>query len=127
MAQLRALYLPHIEYPVYHDLKELAMQVLDIVNIFPELKVTYMGLRTQCYQIRERKSESASDSPASQTGLESLPFNGVDGDEDQLGLDIDSDLSDSDADEKSRVHFSLREIVFYDDQVSIFKARHGVI
>lgn len=151
MAQLRALYLPHINHPRFHDLKDLAMQILDIVSIRPELKVTYIGIQTNCYQIREEKSEPksseselASDGPASQTGFDFFPFNGgfgdfpfnwADGDEDEDEdqpdqdpldqEDPESELSDSDADEKSSIHFSLREILFYDDQVSIFKARHG--
>ena len=37
----------------------------------------------------------------------------------------DDDESIEDMDKKKGKHFKLREILFYDDKISIFKARHG--
>ena len=39
--------------------------------------------------------------------------------------DSDSDSSDGSEDGRSKVRLRLREILFYDDKVAIFKARHG--
>ena len=54
-----------------------------------------------------------------------------DSDETQSDIGDDSDLSSEDdegsksEDRKKRPRLRLREILFYDDKVSIFKARHG--
>jgi hypothetical protein len=37
----------------------------------------------------------------------------------------DEDYLDSDSDEDSKAKLKLREILFYEDKVAIFKARHG--
>ena len=39
--------------------------------------------------------------------------------------DSDTDSYDGSEDGKSKVRLRLREILFYDDKVAIFKARHG--
>jgi hypothetical protein len=39
--------------------------------------------------------------------------------------DSDTDSSDGSEDGRSKVRLRLREILFYDDKVAIFKARHG--
>lgn len=137
MPQLRALYLPHISQSVHRDLKELALQVLDIVSIRTELKITYIGLQTKCYQILEGLSEAneandtdlAPDDPVMDALPEPHLSDDTDDDDDSLEPDLSSDISDSDADETSlsRVQFGIREILFYDDKISVFKARHGVI
>lgn len=151
MSQLRALYLPHISRSVHRDLKELALQVLDIVSIRPELRITYIGLQMKCYQILE-SSSTGNDPEFDESPTNGhVPHNGNDGlssfdeepgdlSEEDDGLPIaasndadslSSDLSDSetepDENNASRVHFRLQEILFYDDKISIFKARHGVI
>lgn len=146
MPQLRALYLPHISHSAHSDRKELALQVLDIVSIRPDLKITYIGLETKCYQILEgsHKDNSADyDEPSSNSN--NLPNNGDDlstfeddpldeddspaDEHDVSGLAGDSsDDYDTDAEEStSRTRFGIREILFYDDKISIFKARHGVL
>lgn len=152
MPQLRALYLPHISHSVHRDLRELALQILDIVSIRPELKITYIGLQTKCYQILEAHS-NGSDSEFDETqavgqalqngddGLSAFeedplelseeddgPLEALSHDSDPLSSDL-SDDSETEPDENStlRVHFRLQEILFYDDKISIFKARHGVI
>ncbi|KAJ5088374.1 hypothetical protein N7456_011990 [Penicillium angulare] len=154
MTQLRALYLPYIGKFVHRDLKELAMQVLDIVSIRPELKITYIGLLTKCYQILERTgpgndlemdgSPSANSSThPGDDGLSAFeddePVDISDDEHDLprvyrsqnslIGYSDDSDDLESEPEEPgaSNVHFRLQEILFYDDKISIFKVRHGVI
>jgi hypothetical protein len=147
MPQLRALYLLNISHSLHRDLKELALQVLDIVSIRPELKITYIGLETKCYQILEAASNGTDEFDDTQANDHST-MNGDDSvfdaaaltDEDDEDADagepdpdlLSSDLSEDDYDaelEESmfRVRFTLQEILFYDDKISIFKARHGVI
>lgn len=151
MPQLRALYLPHISHCAKVDLKELALQVLDIVSIRPELKMTYIGLQMKCYQIQEGAGDGkeldfddqtvndisiAGDDNLSEIDAISIqeddhdipPY--TDGGSDLLSSDLDDDDDDDDeADDDSagRVQFRLQEILFYDDKISIFKARHGVL
>ncbi|KAJ5160784.1 uncharacterized protein N7482_007788 [Penicillium canariense] len=150
MPQLFALYLPHIGHTVHRDLKELALQVLDIVSIRPDLKITYIGLQAKCYQILEGSRDGSEpdfdetqglDQTSNATGDDAMSFEDdpMDplGDNDEPGVPDDTDLLSSDLsdgydtepedDGASRVRFRLQEILFYDDKISIFKARHGVI
>lgn len=146
MSQLRALYLPHISQSAHGDRKELALQVLDIVSIRPELKITYIGLESKCYQILEESHRDNNADHDETTGNSSTaPGNGDDisafqddpldedvpqeDEHDTAGLSGDSsDDYDTEAEENtSRAVFRIREILFYDDKISIFKARHGVL
>ncbi|KAJ5205670.1 hypothetical protein N7491_003701 [Penicillium cf. griseofulvum] len=153
MPQLRALYLPHIHHTVHRDLKELALQVLDIVSIRPDLKIAYIGLHLKCYQILEARHDDNpldfDDNPA----IDHSPTHSEDEDEgwtnpiheseedsddsDNASGAADTDLLSSDPDDydtepdeeqgTSRIRYRLQEILFYDEKVSIFKARHGVL
>lgn len=153
MSQLRSLYLPNIDqvdHRLHVDSKELALQILDIVTLRPEVQLCYLGLRTKCYEILEKSSkqdafDDAEVSPEELQAESDGPDNGdegndedEDGDDDSIsdGHDYDSEIfdsaSDGDSDDswhanRSRVNFKLREILFYDDKVSIFRARHGVL
>lgn len=143
MAQLRALYLLNISHSLHRDLKELALQVLDIVSIRPELKITYIGLETKCYQILEAASSDgfentqANDTSPANDEFVFDPAALTDEDEEDDPREQDPDLMSSDPSEDeydgdldesvSCVRFTLQEILFYDDKISIFKARHGVI
>jgi len=151
MPQLRALYLPHIHHTVHRDLKELALQVLDIVSIRPELRIAYIGLHTKCYQILEARHDDNplefDDNPTTdhsplhsddEDGWVNQPHNHVsdeDSDDDDEGADTellssDPDDYDSEPEEEqgaSRIRYRLQEILFYDEKVSIFKARHGLL
>lgn len=149
MPQLRALYLPRIHHTVHRDLKELALQVLDIVSIRPDLKIAYIGLQTKCYQILEARSDdnpldfddnpmTDHSPPASDDEDEwaSPPNHESDDSDDDAGA-ADQDLLSSDPDDydtepeeeqnASRIRYRLQQILFYDEKVSIFKARHGVL
>lgn len=148
--QLRALHIPHIIRPVHIDLKELAMQVLDIVTLRPEINISYVGMQTKCYEILEGKGneyDTETDDvhsegfvPGAETWAGS-DTNDEDSDDDDEGMTVDSQsdlseddrhsLGDDDASDydngRPRVSFRLREILFYDDKIAIFKARHGVL
>lgn len=153
MPQLRVLYLPHIWNAFKLDLRELAMQVLDIVSIRPDLKIQYVALEKKCYQILEF-SGIGSDKPpdldcSTQSGGDGLAGFDDDVDDDDeddnsdpstsnQALDDEDDLLSGDfSDDGSgsgsegslapRAEFRLQEILFYDDKISIFKARHGII
>lgn len=145
MSRLYALYLTHIGNAVHQNLKELALQVLDIVSIRPDLKITYVGLQARCYQILEGPRDGsepyfdythAIDHPSDLDDVEDDSISPT-GDEHDSSMPDDSDrlssnLSDGydteqDDEGVSRVRFRLQEILFYDDKISIFKARHGVI
>ncbi|KAJ5101607.1 hypothetical protein NUU61_003829 [Penicillium alfredii] len=151
MPQVRALYLPHIRHSVHRDLKELALQILDIVSIRPDLKVAYIGLENKCYQILEatrndQDSEFDDNNPTdpfAPTDEEDPWDNGnfqpntlEEEEEDIPDAQLVDDLANDDSDDSdsepealgaSRIQFRLQEILFYDDKISIFKARHGVL
>ncbi|RMJ21426.1 F-box domain-containing protein [Aspergillus sp. HF37] len=145
--QLRALYIPHI---IHRDCKELALQIVDIVSIRPEIAINYVGIQSKCYEILERRGsdkdevfdegDSGHVHPSGElSGSESEEASDDDDDdiddgssaEDQSIFSVDGPAS-SDEDSWSEVNrasasFRLREILFYDDKVTIFKARHGVL
>ncbi|KAJ1717281.1 hypothetical protein NYO67_556 [Aspergillus flavus] len=151
MPQLRALHIPHITDSIPRDPKELALQILDIVTIRPEVGISYIGMINKCYEILEvKRSEKYDYDDADDSHSEGFvpgsddwaPSDTEDDDSDDGGagsaIESNSELSsddhsssegyDSDLESnKSRVSFRLREILFYDDKISIFKARHGVL
>ncbi|KAJ5670056.1 uncharacterized protein N7477_005419 [Penicillium maclennaniae] len=132
MAQLRALYLLNISHSLHRDLKELALQVLDIVSIRPDLKITYIGLETKCYQILEATSAGDFETPqANNTSAGSDDFvfdpaaitdednedESAQQDPDLMSSNSSEDDYDADLDESiSHVRFTLQEILFYDDK-----------
>lgn len=166
---LRSLNIPFIADHVTaaFDPKELALQVVDVIVLRPEVELCYMGVSHKCFEILENRphddghnSTDVHSSAAANGG----PGGGVtdedddeeeegsddeDDDEEEeddngtaigvsAGLDPDeteselSDHDDSDTDSyngsddgRNKVKLRLREILFYDDKVSIFKARHG--
>lgn len=162
ISHVRSLYIPHIaHHPHGANLKEeeLAMQIVDIVTLRPEVELCYMGLARKCYEIIENKylgndnrvySNSTVDGSSSNdnnTSWNTLEQDWTDeeddadldddGNSEDLGDvdeqtedmdDMDDDNSDDEAsafDGKRSPRLKLREILFYDDKVSIFKARHG--
>ena len=154
ITQLRSLHVPYIAEHVHAriDPRELALQVLDIVALRPELELCYLGIQTKCFEVLEytpgRKSSESEDasathgSTAADSGAES---DGAEDEEGHHAADIahhlgdhgetDSEVASSRGDDsddeygddafKGAKQFKLREILFYDDKVSIFKARHG--
>ncbi|GIJ99065.1 hypothetical protein Aspvir_001189 [Aspergillus viridinutans] len=146
---LRALHIPHIANPVHRSPKELGLQILDIVTIRPEVGIGYIGIQSKCYEIVESKHGDKDDdlddtddnhSEGFVPGGGPWPASDMNESEDEDGMDSvmesSSELSDygtSSDDEsssdctRSRTTFRLREILFYDDKIAIFKARHGVL
>lgn len=155
--QLRSLYLPFIADHVHGanlDPRELALQIVDIVALKPEVELCYMGITTKCFEVLENRRD-LDGRPESQLGA--LP--GGHTDPDQGGSDDGDDEDDEDEDEeddededddtesdngddaddetdsetdgpaydegRNATTLRLREILFYDDKVAIFKARHG--
>lgn len=147
--------------------KELALQIVDIVTLRPEIELCYMGIMKKCFEILENKRPDYDlrgdanallpDGVAGGSGAMDMPA-GADGsasdddddddeddeDDDDLdgGLGGDGDETESDAsdetptdsededsystvDDRIGPKLRLREILFYDDKVAIFKARHG--
>ncbi|KAF4775289.1 F-box domain-containing protein [Colletotrichum scovillei] len=172
--QLRSLNLQHIADHILgnFDPRELALQMVDIITLRPDIQLCYVGISTKCFEILE--SKPAEESGASTTSVAADHGvvgheSGVDGedddeedevatDDDDTASQVDEDTSeeetddtpgnavhaddsqseasaaqDSDDDESmrdadygtSRPRLRLREILFYDDKVAIFKARHG--
>lgn len=163
---LRSLNIPFIADHVTpgFDPKELALQIVDVIVLRPEVELCYVGVSHKCFEILENRphEESHSSGDAHSSNLNDGPGGAVtDEDEDEEddasedeeeeeeedngtaiggppGLDPDetesemSDHDDSDTDSddgsddgRNRVRLRLREILFYDDKVMIFKARHG--
>jgi hypothetical protein len=112
--------------------------------------MTYIGLQLKCYQIQEGAGDGkdldfdeqtvnetvmTGDDDLSEVDAMSMPDDEpdiapyTDGGSDLLSSDLDDDDDDDEADDDSaeRVQFRLQEILFYDDKISIFKARHGVL
>ena len=162
MTQLRSLYIPYMHdngnIDVLMHKKELALQIVDIVTMRPEIKLCYFGIFTKCYEILEGKwpgtidgeldAESAAGDEQTHEGEgnnENAEEGGGGGEEDDENSAVDSeeelaaapeseDESPSSGEEdsdleseygKSKPNLRLREILFYDDKVAIFRARHG--
>ncbi|KAJ0161679.1 hypothetical protein CTA2_5820 [Colletotrichum tanaceti] len=177
--QLRSLNLQHIADHILgnFDARELALQLVDIITLRPEIQLCYVGISTKCFEILESKpveengasttsittdhavtghdsgidgedeeedeEDGTDDETASQVDEETSEEEGEDDDTPASAVDVEDSQSeasaaaqDSDDDDDddsirdadcnhSRPRLRLREILFYDDKVAIFKARHG--
>lgn len=127
------------------------MQVLDIVTLRPEISISYLGIQSKCYEVLEGKNDEYDSGETDDAHSETFVagpgnWNGSDtndeeSDEEEEGIVADSHSDISSDDHKSqddddssdyeggcsRASFRLREILFYDDKIAIFKARHGVL
>ncbi|KAI9835000.1 MAG: hypothetical protein M1819_002723 [Sarea resinae] len=173
LPQLRSLYIPFIADHVHGtkpDPRELALQIVDIVALRPEIEICYIGILSKCFEILENQvhetrstNRDSSTSPANAGPGGIFPGTGIgasDEEEDEVDDDDDDDDGDddddddegtvpvgdpdetesdmssdqqygseddylfSDDDDDSRPRLRLREILFYDDKVAVFKARH---
>ncbi|KAH8704826.1 hypothetical protein BGW36DRAFT_284970 [Talaromyces proteolyticus] len=151
LPNLRALHFPNMFDPTLKKDKqrELALQILDIVALRPEIQLCYIGIETKCFQIleinaKDKRSdnepypdhqwsaESEADSEAEDQVHDHDSDNESDGDDDNSSVsspDEDDGYSDEDQENgvgsvNPNIVFKLREILYYDDKVSIFKARH---
>lgn len=125
---------------------------MNTVYFKPEVEVCYVGIASKCFEILEHQ-HGGEGRPESHLGLQGPAVVGSDAEEDEdeegegaeeddeegeeAGAeevedteseeddeeDVDSDLGGTR--EGDAVRPRLREILFYDDKVGIFKARHG--
>jgi hypothetical protein len=158
---VRSIYIPKIANHVHGnniDSRELAMQVVDILTLRPDVEVCYLGIGEKCFEILENRSYeirpehnsaevSTGEMPGTYGGNDPLVMTDDDtededvdedsdgdpaamsGDESPWNSSDDHDSSDDDSfdheNERRSPRLRLREILFYDDKVAIFKARHG--
>ena len=151
MPQLRSLYLTHIrDTPHLTDFapRELANQILNTVILRPEVELCYVGVLNKCFEILEGRSDDPDlPEPESQVHVPGGPPPALEQDsedeeesdldeeeEDEDDLADDEDLADdSDSDggyaeeEKHNTGIRLREILFYDDKVDVFRARNACL
>ncbi|KAM0322901.1 hypothetical protein ACHAQA_009243 [Verticillium albo-atrum] len=184
LPQLRSLHIPKIADHAAgnYDPRELALQIVDIISLRPEIQLCYVGIGKKCFEILENKpldsathgvaatdpsndaapaghgvagphgsgadeeddDDDVSDDDASQVDTsedegDEAPAGGANANDAASIVDVDDSQSeaslgstDSDADSfreadhvGARPRLRLREILFYDDKVAIFKARHG--
>jgi hypothetical protein len=129
--------------------RELALQILDIVALRPEIQLCYVGIETKCFEIlematKDKKPDDESSyldaqwsagSEADSEGEDQANMQGFDNETDEdddassLSSPDEEDDGFSEEDEANGVgnaelFFKLREILYYDDKISIFKARH---
>jgi len=98
VSTLRSLYIPHIAgHPQANiDPHELALQIVDIVTLRPEIQLCYMGIGTKCFEILENKAEDSHGfgthvtSTNGPTGYLSV-HNDFDEDQDDDDDDLDAD------------------------------------
>jgi hypothetical protein len=145
------------------DPRELALQVVDVIVLRPEVELCYIGVSHKCFEILENRphdeahgsadthSSAANGGPGGAITDEDEDDDDEDGsdededdeEDDDNGTaiapidpdetesemsdhdDSDTDSYDGSEDDRSKVRLRLREILFYDDKVAIFKARHG--
>ncbi|KAH6674052.1 F-box domain-containing protein [Plectosphaerella plurivora] len=168
MPHLRSLHLPKIADHVSNsDPKELALQIVDIITLRPEIQLCYVGIMKKCFEILETKlpdsmtgafssaqghsgpeEEDDDDDDSDDDGSVDTSEDEAEEEQDMDGEDEDDAISSGDlaeddddvsvvdtaseadsfqeADEIGGVaRLRVREILFYDDRVAIFKARHG--
>lgn len=156
-------YIADYVYGGHLDPKELALQIVDIIALRPEIELCYMGISTKCFEILENRNRDESTFHDSATSSANAGPDGVgDTDEDSDEADdddhddddqddtnevtgstpfVDSDGTDSDVAEgtvgdsddddlsesgRTRPKLKLREILFYDDKITVFKARVSI-
>lgn len=134
--------------------KDLAMSAIDVVALRPEVELCYLGIKQKCFEILEskdgkRSKDGAGPSSANGGGGESdddedaevhHDHDNDDSSEDEdpgpmtpttqtqaMDSDVDPITDDDEPDPVggNKIKLKLREILFYEDRISIFKARHG--
>jgi len=152
---LRSLHVPNIADHPYGsslDIKDFARGAIDVVALRPEVELCYLAIKNQCFEILERKhtekpkghistatdesdddtqdgdyhdDEDEDDNDSDDGGAAAIPPAIEPGAMDSDTGSITPDDEGSDSGLKKQMKLSLREILFYDDKISIFKARHG--
>lgn len=151
---LRSLYVPTVAghpYGASLNVKDFALGAIDVVALRPEVELCYLGIKNKCFEILERKQKTTSKGQSSPSHGEDSDDDTQDGDHnddeedsedgeaapapaalepgamdsDTGSLSSDNEGDGEDSATKKKVRLKLREILFYDDKISIFKARHG--
>ncbi|KAI1277193.1 hypothetical protein F5Y07DRAFT_364357 [Xylaria sp. FL0933] len=154
LANLRSLYIPQMASlygPTPPVPKELALQIVDIISLRREIRLAYVGLWGSCFEITEQSDRVNSRVQDGDHAVSVGDANHIDGnsegdddteDENEIDNDSFSDADDdfietsddgeSEADSfaeaatnKPPPRLRLREILYYDDKVELFRARHG--
>ncbi|RKF57194.1 F-box domain-containing protein [Golovinomyces cichoracearum] len=154
ISHLHSLNVPFIANHVITtlDSRELALQIVDVIFLRPEIELCYIGILNKCYEVIESKHSDMNSASVDMhlgdlaSGPESVTINHdehEDEDDSQTatsasvsidlgenGLEISQHSgSDSESFEcprnETKHQLRLREILFYEDKVAIFSARHG--
>lgn len=135
------------------DVKDLARGAIDVVALRPEVELCYLAIKNKCFEILERnhtkkpkgQNPTATDDSDDDTQDGDHQDDGDDDDDEDSddggaaavppaiepgAMDSDTgsittDDEDDDQGKSTKMKLKLREILFYDDKISIFKARHG--
>ncbi|RYC58524.1 hypothetical protein CHU98_g7700 [Xylaria longipes] len=133
--------------------KELALQIVDIISLRREIQLAYVGLWHKCFEITEVEHNGSDNSRFQDDNDHAVPVDDVDhieensegddmtdddeeiepfldaeGEFTEEGSDDDQSEADSFTDETTNnalPRLRLREILYYDDKVELFRARHG--
>ncbi|KAI1177530.1 hypothetical protein F4777DRAFT_196042 [Nemania sp. FL0916] len=134
--------------------KELALQIVDIISLRREVRLVYIGLRHKCFEIVEIEGGDGSSHGIHDDNGHSQFVDDLDhtdgnsegdettDDEQENGNDpftdpddevawegADDDQSETGSSTAETAHklprLRLREILYYDDKVDLFRARHG--
>ncbi|PNS17929.1 hypothetical protein CAC42_3888 [Sphaceloma murrayae] len=155
LPQLRSLYIPRYSSPFDApdpSPKEMAMQLLDAVVFNPTMELCYMGIYEKCFEILEGEQDhhrhgvvvsssrghhdDSSEDDEEEVDDEDDEDDDEEDDDDQrmfvggarresagefeyVGSDDEEDVASGDG----RLH--IREILFYEDKVPVFRVRHG--
>ncbi|KAF2963892.1 hypothetical protein GQX73_g9686 [Xylaria multiplex] len=134
--------------------KELALQIVDIISLRKEICLAYVGLWDKCFEITEVEHGDNANSRFQEDDDHTVSMDDADHDyvnsegdddtEDDENDDGDDSFMDADEDfaetsdneseadsfvgaaaNKPPPRLRLREILYYDDKVELFRARHG--
>lgn len=155
IANLRSLYIPQLvgnrgsRHPTE---KEFILQIVDVVILRREIQLTYVGLGSKCYEIAEVDQsdgvnnrthndtsqavsvdnddhiDGTSDGDETEEEDDEGNNSSPDGDDESAGGASEDDRSEAGSDapaKKPPPQLRLREILYYDDRVELFRARHG--
>ncbi|KAI0456557.1 hypothetical protein F5B21DRAFT_502164 [Xylaria acuta] len=152
MANLRSLYIPQMLDRHSRSLpapKELALQIVDIISLRREIRLAYVGLWQKCFEITEvdhnDRFQDDNDHAVPVDDVDHIDGNSegddmTDDDEEiEPFMDVEDEFTEevSDDDQSEADSFTeettnnplprlrLREILYYDDKVELFRARHG--
>jgi hypothetical protein len=55
---LRSLYIPNIADNVHSapDARDMALQILDIITLCPQVEICYMGILNKCFEVLENRN-----------------------------------------------------------------------